>query len=257
MSGLHPAAVIDPRAQIGANVEIGPYCVIGPDVTIGDGAKLLSHVVVDGHTTIGAECKLFPFASIGTQTQDLKFRGGKTAVEIGARTTLREYVTVNAGTNEGEVTRVGADCHILAYCHIAHACQLGDHVIMSNATNLAGDVQVEDCAVLGGLTGVHQFCRIGKMCMVGACTKVTKDCPPYMIVDGNPAAVHGPNNVGLQRNNVPAERRQLIKAAYRLLYREGLSVSQALERIRTELDSCSEIEHLVAFIAAARRGIIH
>lgn len=257
MSSLHPAAVIDPRAEIGSDVEIGPYCVIGPDVKIGDGARLISHVVVDGCTTIGAGCTLFPFACVGTQTQDLKFRGGHTSVEIGERTTLREYVTVNAGTNEGEVTVVGADCHILAYCHVAHACRLGSGVIMSNSTHLAGDVQIGDRAVLGGLTGVHQFCRIGTMCMIGACTKITKDCPPYMIVDGNPAAVHGPNSVGLQRNNVSPAARQLIKSAYRLLYREDIAVSQAVERIRTELESCPELEHLTAFVTASERGIVH
>jgi len=256
MSGVHPTAIIADGARIGSDVDIGAYCVIGPHVKIGDGACLRPHVVIDGHTTIGAGCNLFSFACIGSQTQDLKFRGGSSTVEIGERTTLREYVTVNSGTNEGEKTIVGAGCHIMAYCHVAHACRVGNGVIMANGATLAGDVLVEDQAVIGGLSGVHQFCRIGRMCMVGGCTKVVKDCPPFMMVDGNPAAVRGLNLIGLERRGVSDEDRQLLKAAYRLLYRKELSVQQALEQIRATVGACEVLDHLVGFVEASERGIL-
>lgn len=256
MSEIHPTAIIADGALIGQDVEIGAYCVIGPHVTIGDGANLRPHVVIDGHTTIGAGCNLFSFACIGSQTQDLKFRGGSSTVEIGEGTTLREYVTVNSGTHEGERTIVGAGCHIMAYCHIAHACRVGNGVIMANAATLAGDVLIEDQAVIGGLSGVHQFCRIGRMCMVGGCTKVVKDCAPFMMVDGNPAAVRGLNLIGLERRGVSDEDRQLLKKAYRLLYRQGLSVQQALEQIRATLGSCETLDHLIGFVEGSERGIL-
>ncbi len=256
MSGIHPTAVISDGAQIGCDVEIGAYCVIGPHVTIGDGACLRPHVVIDGHTTIGAGCNLFSFACIGSQTQDLKFRGGSSTVDIGERTTLREYVTVNSGTHEGEKTVVGADCHIMAYCHVAHACRVGNGVIMANCATLAGDVLIEDQAVIGGLSGVHQFCRIGRMCMVGGCTKVVKDLPPFMMVDGNPAAVRGLNLIGLERRGVSDDDRQLLKKAYRLLYRQDLSVQQAIEQIRATLGTCATLDHLVGFVEGSERGIL-
>lgn len=256
MSSIHPTAVIEDGAQIGSDVTIGAYCVIGPHVNIGDGVCLHPHVVIDGHTTIGANCNLFSFACIGSQTQDLKFRGGSSTVEIGAGTTLREYVTVNSGTNEGEKTVVGNGCHIMAYCHVAHACRVGNGVIMANCATLAGDVLVEDQAVIGGLSGVHQFCRIGKMCMVGGCTKIVKDCPPYMMIDGNPAAVRGLNLIGLERRGVSHDDRQLLKKAYRLLYRQSLSVQQALESIRATLGSFETLDHLVGFVEESERGIL-
>lgn len=256
MSGIHPTAVIAEGAQVGEGVEIGPYCVIGPNVSIGAGACLRPHVVIDGHTTIGAGCNIFSFACIGSQTQDLKFRGGRSTVEIGDRTTLREYVTVNSGTNEGEKTVVGSGCHIMAYCHVAHACRVGNGVIMANCATLAGDVTIEDQAVVGGLCGVHQFCRIGRMCMVGGCTKVVKDLPPYMMVDGNPAEVRGLNLIGLERRGVSEADRHILKQAYRLLYRKDLSVQQALAEIRGTLEACEVLAHLTGFIEASERGIL-
>jgi UDP-N-acetylglucosamine acyltransferase len=255
MSEIHQTAVVAAGAELAADVEIGPYCVIGPNVKIGAGTHLMSHVVVDGWTTIGQGCRLFPFACIGTQTQDLKYKGGKSFVVVGDRTTLREYVTVNSCTNEGDTTSVGSDCTILAYCHIAHACKVGNGVIMSNCATLAGDVHVEDMAIVGGLTGVHQFVRIGSMAMVGGCSAVRKDVPPYMLVAGNPTEVHGPNIVGLQRRGVSEESRQKLKEAYRLLYRKQLNVKDALEAIRREIQSCPEIEHLIDFVSKSERGI--
>ncbi len=255
MATVHPTAIVLPGAELGVDVEIGPYCIVGQHVKIGDRAKLVAHVYLDGRTTIGAETVIWPFASIGTQTQDLKFKGGVTYVEIGERTTLREYVTVNSGTNEGDITSVGNDCHIMAYSHVAHQCSVGNGVIMSNASTLAGHVVVEDDAVIAGMCGVHQFVKIGRMCMLGGCSKATQDIPPFMLADGNPATVHGLNTVGLQRRGVSQESRSRLKEAYRLLYRSELSTRQATERIRAELPASPELEHLLAFIAASERGI--
>lgn len=256
MTQIHPTAVIAAGAELDEAVGIGPYCVIGPDVKIGSGTCLKAHVVVDGRTSIGSDCTIFPFASVGSQTQDLKYTGGETFVEIGDRTTLRESVTVNSGTHEGEVTRIGADCHIMAYAHVAHACQIGNRVIMANCVTLAGDVIVEDQAVLGGMAGVHQFVRVGKLCILGGCTKVTQDCLPYMIIDGNPARVRGPNKVGLKRNDIGADAQRMLKQGYRILCRDGLSTSGAIEKIRNEFNECSEIEHLLSFVEGSERGII-
>ncbi len=253
---VHPSAVVEDGAQIGADVEIGAYSVIGADVKVGDGTRIHPHVVVDGVTTIGQQCEIFPFACIGTQTQDLKFKSGATSVEIGNRTTLREYVTVNSGTNDGERTVVGSDCHILAYCHVAHACRVGNGVIMSNGATLAGDVIVEDQAIIGGLSGIHQFTRIGRLCMVGGMTKITKDCPSFMIVDGNPARVRGVNVIGLERKQVDSEARDTIKKAYRILYRDGLSTQQAIDEIKKTIEPSEELNQLLKFIESSKRGIL-
>jgi UDP-N-acetylglucosamine acyltransferase len=255
MSLTHPTAVIAPGAQLGADVEIGPYCVIGPHVRIGAGTKLFSHVNVDGHTSIGAGCAIWPFASIGTQTQDLKFKGGAPRVEIGDRTTLREYVTVNAATNDGDATRVGSDCHIMAYAHVAHDCIVGDRVIIANAGTLAGHVIVEDQAIIGGLCGVHQFARLGRLCIIGGCSKVVMDIPPFMMADGNPLKVHTINAVGLKRAGVSDATQALLKKAYRILYRKKLPVAKALEEMEQTLEQAPEIRDLIAFVRASDRGI--
>ena len=256
MSTIHDSAIIAPGAELGSDVDIGPFCTIGPHVKIGDGTRLISHVVVDGNTTLGENCTLFPFACVGTQTQDLKFKGAETYVEIGAQTTLREYVTVNSGTNEGEVTRVGVGCHIMAYCHIAHACKVGNEVIMANCATLAGEVQVEDQVILGGMAGIHQFVRIGRLAIVGGCTKVTQDCMPYMTVDGNPARNRGINRIGLERKGIHADIQRRLRQVHRIMCREDLSTRQALDRIVDEVDSGDEVDSLVAFIRASERGVV-
>jgi UDP-N-acetylglucosamine acyltransferase len=256
MTKIHSTAIVEDGAQLGADVEVGAYSVIGANVKIGAGTQIRSHVVIDGDTTIGEACHVFPFACLGTQTQDLKFCGGKTSVVIGDRTTFREYVTVNSGTHEGEVTRVGSDCTILAYCHVAHACEVGNGVIMSNGATLAGDVIVEDQAIIGGLTGVHQFTRIGRLCMVGGCSKIVKDCPPFMIVDGHPPRVRGVNTIGMERKGFSAESRDMLKKAHRVLFRKGFSTQQALEEIRGTLTIEDELEHLLTFIESSKRGIL-
>lgn len=252
---IHSTAVIHPKAQIGDGCLIGPYCVIGEQVVLGESCHLHSHVVIDGYTVIGAQNEIFPFASIGLKTQDLKWKGGITRTEIGDRNTFREYVTVHSATSDGEVTAIGSNNHFLAYSHLAHNVQVGNHVIMSNVATLAGHVSVGDYAVIGGLAAVHQFCRIGKMAIIGGCSKVVQDVPPFMLADGNPAVTRTINKIGLERNGVSEMAQSALKQAYKLLFREGLIISKALERIETELPPLPEIEHLVRFTRASERGI--
>ena len=251
---IHSSAVIHPKAQIGNDCEIGPYCVIGENVTLGDKCKLHSHVVIDGHTKLGKENEIFPFASIGLKTQDLKWKGGITRTEIGDKNTFREYVTIHSATSDGEVTHVGSENAILAYCHIAHNCKLGNKIIMSNVATLAGHVTVEDYAVIGGLAAVHQFCRIGKLAMIGGCSKVVQDVPPFMIADGNPAETRTVNKIGMERNSVSEEAQNALKLAYKILFREGLSISNALVKIE-DLPSLAEVRHLIQFVRTSERGI--
>jgi UDP-N-acetylglucosamine acyltransferase len=252
---VHPSAIVHPKAQIGANCEIGPYCVIGEQVVLGANCRLHSHVVLDGRTTLGCGNEIFPFASIGLKTQDLKWKGGATRTEIGEYNTFRESVTINSATGDGEATVVGSHNHLLAYAHLAHNVQLGDHIIMSNVATLAGHVVVEDYAVIGGLAAVHQFCRIGKMAFVGGCSKVVQDVPPFMLADGNPAETRTVNKVGLERNGISDDAQAALKQAYRLLFREGLTISNALARMESELKPLPEIQHLIAFTRSSERGI--
>jgi len=252
---IHSTTIIHPKAQIGSGCEIGPYCVIGEHVTLGDGCQLRSHVVIDGHTKLGKENEIFPFASLGLKTQDLKWKGGVTRTEIGDGNTFREYVTVHSATGDGEVTRIGSHNTILAYCHVAHNCTLGDRIIMSNVATLAGHVTVEDQAVIGGLAAVHQFCRIGKMAMIGGCSKVVQDVPPFMIADGNPAETRTVNKVGLERNGIAEEAQISLRSAYKILFRERLTIPNALAKIGSELPPLPEIKYLVQFIRASERGI--
>ena len=222
---------------------------------LGDGCKLHSHVVIDGHTKLGKENEIFPFASIGLKTQDLKWKGGVTRTEIGDGNTFREYVTIHSATGDGEVTRVGSHNHILAYCHIAHNCTLGNHIIMSNVATLAGHVTVEDYAVIGGLAAVHQFCRIGKMAMIGGCSKVVQDVPPFMMADGNPAETRTINKTGMERNGISEEAQSALRQAYKILFREGLTVSNALAKVEKELPALPEVGTLIQFVRASERGI--
>ena len=252
---IHPTAVVHSGAQIGSQCEIGPYCVIGEHVRLGDGCRLHSHVVIDGHTELGQGNEIFPFASLGLKTQDLKWKGGLTRTRIGDHNTFREYVTIHSATEEGGVTVVGSNNHILAYAHIAHNVVLGDRVIMSNVATLAGHVVVEDHAVVGGLAAVHQFCRIGAMSIIGGCSKVVQDVPPFMLADGNPAITRTVNKVGLERNGVSEEAQAALKQAFKILFREGLTVSNALARIEADLPPLAEVRHLVEFARKSERGI--
>ena len=255
MTTIHSTAIVNPGAELDEGVEIGAYSIVGAHVKIARATRVMPHVFLDGWTTIGEGCTIFPFASIGTQTQDLKYKGAVTFVEIGDHTTLREYVTVNSGTNEGDVTRVGARCHIMAYSHVAHQCIVGNGVIIANAGTLAGHVIIEDNAVIGGLCGIHQFVRIGRLSIIGGCSKATQDIPPFMMADGNPASIHGLNTIGLQRHAVMETARRTLKEAYRILYRENLTTRAAIEKMKTELTLCPELNHLIAFVSESERGI--
>ena len=255
MTQAHSTAVIHPGAQVGDGCEIGPYCVIGANVVLGPGCTLHSHVVIDGHTVLGRENEIFPFASIGLKTQDLKWKGGITRTQIGDRNTFREYVTIHSATSDGETTVVGSDNHILAYCHLAHNVNLGNHIIMSNVGTLAGHVTVEDHAVIGGLVAIHQFCRVGRMSMIGGCSKVVQDVPPFMLADGNPAQTRTVNKIGLERRGVSEEAQAALKQAYKILFREGLTISNALVKIESDLPKSPEIEHLLQFARTSQRGL--
>lgn len=255
MTEIHPTAIVASEAVIEDGVSIGPYAVIGSGVHLGEGTRVMAHVVIDGNTRIGPRCNIFPFASIGLMTQDLKYRGGTTYVEVGAETTIREYVTINSATSEGGVTRVGSRCLLMAYSHVAHDCYLGDGVILANCGTLAGHVCIEDEAIVGGLSGVHQFVRIGRMAMVGGCSKVTQDIPPFMLADGHPAAVRGVNVIGLQRKGVHADTIQRIKKAHRILFRSNLTVAEALQQLEEEAGQSAEVRHLCEFVRNSSRGI--
>jgi UDP-N-acetylglucosamine acyltransferase len=252
---IHPTAVVHPNAQIGAGCEIGPYSVIGEDVILGARCRLHSHVVIGGHTRLGEGNEVFPFASIGLQTQDLKWKGGFTRTEIADRNTFREYVTVHSATGDGEATVIGSDNHILAYSHVAHNVKIGNQVIMSNVATLAGHVVVEDYAVVGGLAAVHQFCRIGKMSIIGGCSKVVQDVPPFMLADGNPAETRTINKVGLERHAVSDAAQSALRQAFKILFREGLTIPNALARIEKELPDLPELKHLLTFVRTSERGI--
>jgi len=251
---IHPTAIIHPQARIGADCEIGPYCVIGEHVVLGPGCRLISHVVIDGHTRLGQGNEIFPFASIGLRTQDLKWKGGVTRTEIGDHNTIRECVTIHSATGEGEATVIGSHNNILASSHIGHNVVMGDRVIVSMAA-LAGHVLVEDYALVGGLCAVHQFCRIGTMAMIAGCAKVVQDVPPYVIVDGNPAEARTINKVGMERNGVSEEAQAALRQAYKILFRDGLTTSNALARIESELPPLPEVKHLVQFVRCSERGI--
>jgi UDP-N-acetylglucosamine acyltransferase len=253
---IHPTAIIHQQAIIEDGCEIGPYCVIGPGVRLLPGCKLLSHIVVEGPTTVGRNNIFHPFCSIGGRSQDLKYTTEPTYLEIGDNNRFREACTVNRATAPGGTTRVGSHNNFLAYCHIAHDCTVGDHCIFSNNATLAGHVTVEDHVVIGGLTAVHQFCRLGRMAMLGGCTKIVQDVAPYTIADGNPAAARALNTVGLDRNHVSQTSREALQAAFKLLYKSGLNTTQALEKILA-LDPCPpEVQHLADFVRSSQRGII-
>jgi UDP-N-acetylglucosamine acyltransferase len=253
---IHPTAIVHERAELGEGVSVGPYSVIGAQVKIGDGCRIGTSVLIEGETTIGANNRIFHAAAIGSVCQDLKYRGERTFVRIGDNNTIREYVTINSATGEGESTVIGSNALLMAYVHIAHNCVIGDHVILVNAVNLAGHVRVHDWAEIGGVTPVHQFVEIGSHAFIGGGSRIPQDIPPFVKVAGNPAAVAGINSVGLKRRGFSFEQRTLIKKAYFILYRSGLNVSQALGRIEAELPRSPEISTFVDFIARSKRGII-
>lgn len=254
---VHPSAVVDPKAQLGEGVRVGPFCVVGPNAVLGDGVSLLSHAVVDGHTTLGAGVQIFPGASVGLAPQDLKYDGSPTRLEVGAKTVVRECATLHLGSVGGRatgVTKVGEGCLIMAYCHVAHDCEVGDRVILANGVQLAGHVTVEDHAILGGLTNVHQFCRIGTRAFTGAATRINQDVPPFMMADGHPARMVGLNKLGLERGGLSPETIKALSRAYRRIFL-GASFQESVREVGEELGHIAEVRRLVEFLSSSERGV--
>ena len=235
---------------------VGPYCIVGAGVVLGPGCWLQHHVTLSGPTRAGARNKFYAYCSIGQQTQDMKYAGEPTYLEIGDENVFREFVTVNRSTTAEGKTRIGSRGNYLAYCHIGHDCMVGDAVIFSNNGTLAGHVEVGDHAVMGGLTAVHQFCRIGRFAITGGCSKIVQDVPPFMIADGNPAEIRGVNLIGLERNGFTPESVKSIKEVFRLIYRSKHNTKQALEAVRKELPPTEEVTQILEFIEKSERGII-
>lgn len=256
MTEIHPSAVIHPGAEIGKEVKIGPYTVVGEHVRIGDRTVIESHVVIDGWTEIGTDCKIYPFSTIGTPPQDLSYKGEETRVSIGDYNIIRECTTIHRGTKKGNgITVVGSYNYIMAYAHIAHDCIIGNHIIMANAASLGGHITVEDFAVIGGLTGIHQFVRIGMYAMVGACSAVSLDVPPFVRAVGNRAQLYGLNITGLKRHGFSHERIEDIKKAYNILFRLKLPLKEALKRLEEELSGSEDVKKMIEFIKGTKRGI--
>lgn len=255
---IDAAARVDPAARLAPDVEVGPWSVIGAGVEIGAGSTVASHVVIEGPTKIGRNNRIASFCAIGGDPQDKKFEGtGESQLEIGDGNSIREYCTINRGTpGGGGITRVGDDNWIMAYCHIAHDCQVGSHTIFANNATLAGHVEIADYAILGGFTGVHQFCRMGESSFSAISAVIVRDVPPYMMVDGNTARPRSLNREGLRRRGFEPEAIAALKQCYRLLYRQGLTLETALEQIEAEHGAMPEVERLVSFIRASERGIV-
>jgi UDP-N-acetylglucosamine acyltransferase len=261
MASIHPTAIVDPKAELAASVSVGAYSLIGPQVRLGEGSTVGPHCVIEGRTTIGRDNRIWQFCSIGAAPQDKKYAGEPTALEIGDRNTIREFCTFNLGTaQDGGVTRLGDDNWVMAYVHLAHDCQVGNQTILANNATLAGHVHVGDWVIVGGLTGIHQFVKVGAHAMVGFASAVSQDVPPFMMVDGNPLAVRGFNVEGLRRRGFTPERIAAVKQMHRLLYRRGLTLEQARGDIAalrgTHPAAEDDIASMLAFLAAAHRGIV-
>ena len=254
---IHPTAIIGSGVKLGDGVTIGAYAVVDGEVFLGDQVEVMAHAVVTGWTTVGAGCRIFPHAAIGGDPQDKKHkRGDKTTLEIGSNNIFREFVTVNRGTVEGGgLTRIGDNNLFMAYAHVAHDCSVGNDCVFANSGTLAGHVVVEDQAIIGGLTAIHQFCRVGTKAMVGGCSRVIQDVPPYALCVGGPAVVYNLNAVGLRRGGMVASQMKHLKEAFRLLFYSGLSKPSAIEQIEKDVEQIAEVKHLVAFARASERGL--
>jgi UDP-N-acetylglucosamine acyltransferase len=252
---IDPTAIVHPDAELESGVQVGPYAIIEATVCIGEGTKIGPRVTVEGHTTIGAKCEIFTGAVLGSVTQDKKYKGGKSFLTIGDRNKIREYVTMNPGTAEGTETRIGNDNLIMAYAHIAHDCWVGDEVTLANNATLGGHVVIEDKAIVGGLSAVHQFVRIGSLAIVGGCSKAVQDVPPYILADGHPARAYGLNTVGLQRAHLPKEERQILKKAFKVIFRSGLSVKSSIRQLEEEFPQTPAMLTLLDFLKKSERGI--
>lgn len=254
---IHPTAIVSPLAKIGNKVRIGPFCVIGANVELGDECVLHSHVVLEGHSKIGRGNEFFPFSAIGGKTQDLKYIGEPTYLEVGDNNVFRENTTVHRGTHESLPTRIGSNNLLLCYSHVAHDCQLGNHIILSNSVGIAGHIIIEDYAIVSGMAAVHQFCRIGKHSIIGGVSKVVQDVPPFMIVDGNPANTRGLNMVGLQRRGFSEDDIRALKEAYRKLFlKKDGNLANSLSSLKaTHAADTPQVAHLIHFIESSERGI--
>ena len=254
---IHPQAIVDPGARLGDNVHIGPFTIVGPDIEIGDGTWIGPHVVLHGSLRIGKNNKIYQFSSLGEAPQHVGYKGESTRLEIGDRNIIREYCTFNRGTVEGGgVTRLGNDNFIMAYCHLAHDCHVGNHTIFANCASLAGHVTVEDYAILGGFTLVHQFCRVGAHCITGIGAVAFKDVPPFVTATGNAAEPHGLNVRGLRRRHFPESSIEALRRAYKVLYRSKLTLNEAIEKLEEAAESFPEVNQFLSFIKASTRGII-
>ena len=253
---IHSTAIISSKAEIDSNVEIGPYSIIGKNVFIGSGTVIGPHVVVDPYVTIGADCNIFQYAAIGAPPQSLKFEGGETYVKIGRGTIVREFVTIHRGTESGGgITEVGEENLLMAYTHIAHDCKTGRKVVLSNNATLAGHITIGDNAIIGGLVAIHQFVRIGDYAFVGGKSAVVKDVPPYVIASGDRAKLHGLNSVGLKRHGFSENTVSSLKKTYRIIFRIGLTMNEAIERVRAEVEQIPEVLGFIDFIKSSQRGI--
>ena len=260
MASIHPTAIVDPQAQLDASVQVGPYTIIGPHVKIAAGTTVAAHVVIEGHTTIGRDNRIFQFGSIGAANQDKKYQGEPTELVIGDRNTIREFVTLQVGTvqDKGRTT-IGNDNWIMAYVHVAHDCVVGDNTTLANNATLAGHVELGDWAYVGGLTGIHQFVKVGAHAMLGFASAVSQDVPPFMLVDGNPLEVRGVNVIGLRRRDFSAERIATVRQMHKLLYREGRTLEDAktaiAELAQSTPEAAGDVALMASFLAAAARGI--
>jgi len=257
VTDIHPTALVDKQARLDDDVQIGAFAIVEGDVTIGAGTTIGPRTLIANGARIGKNCRIHNGAVVATLPQDLKFGGEATLFEIGDNTTIREYATLNRGTAAHGKSSVGSNCLLMAYTHVAHDCSVGNNVIMSNGVQLGGHVTIEDWAIIGGMTPVHQFCHVGQHCMVGGGFRVIQDVPPYILASEEPLRFCGLNSVGLRRRGFSNETLLQLKRAYRLLYRSGLNVSQAVERIKTEMAIIPEIDNILRFIESADRGILH
>jgi len=252
---IHPNALISPKAKLAEDVSVGPFSVIGDSVSIGAGTKIASHCVLEGNTTLGKNCEVFTGAVIGSRPQDLKFKGEKVFLEIGDNNIIREYCTLNPGTGEGAKTIVGSDNLLMAYTHIAHDCQVGNGCVLANNCTLAGHVTIEDKAVIGGIVAIHQFVRVGTLSIIGGCSKVVQDIPPYSTCDGHPARVYGLNLIGLRRKKIPASSIKALAFAFKTIFNSGLLVKNALQQLKAQADNTEEVAYLIDFINKTERGL--
>ncbi|HSG10071.1 MAG TPA: acyl-ACP--UDP-N-acetylglucosamine O-acyltransferase [Longimicrobiales bacterium] len=252
---IHPSAIVDPDARLGQGVVVGPWALVGPGVEIGDGTEIGPRVLIERDTVLGEDCRIFNGAVLGTDPQDLKYQGEPTSLEVGDRTVIREFATLNRGTIASGRTVVGSDCMIMAYAHVAHDCELGNHVILSNSVNMAGHVLIEDWVIVGGITPIHQFVRIGAHAFVGGGSRIAQDVPPYCRAAGNPPALFGLNSVGLERRGFSEEVRTALKKTYRILFQSKLNVADAIARIEGEVEAIPEVLHLASFVRSSERGV--